>query len=199
MQSTSRGRPQDEAIRKRIITATLALVGRYGIDRLTFEMVAAEAHTSRPAIYRRWANKSDLIAEAIESDRPQLVAPDTGTLKGDLQQAAADFIAYYNTPHARQAVLAIMQLSAQDTNTASAWVERYGLPRIKNFASVFTRAIARGELSSDTDIPTLMYMLSASLLQFCLLSPLGEQVVPDATIPRVIDVLTAEKTTSRAA
>jgi hypothetical protein len=40
-----------------------------------FELVATQTDASRPAIYRRWKKKEDLIAEALNSERLHPVAP----------------------------------------------------------------------------------------------------------------------------
>jgi len=50
------------------------------------DAVAARARASKATIYRRWANKDDLVVDALHrifGDRNH-VLPDTGTLRGDL-------------------------------------------------------------------------------------------------------------------
>ncbi len=50
------------------------------------ESVAARAHTGIAVLYRRWANKDQLVLAAIEHYRlaRPVEIPDTGTLRGDL-------------------------------------------------------------------------------------------------------------------
>jgi AcrR family transcriptional regulator len=182
------GRPQDQAIRARILAAASDIVGRRGLEACTFEAVAAQAGTSRPAIYRRWSRMEDLVAEAIDAGRPQLTLPDSGSFEGDLRQGAVDFLGQYGTPLARQAVLEILRTSIQDGPTAQTWASRYGAPRMEAFRPVFLRAIERGELSSDADIETMMFVLSSTLLQASLLGDVTGIVAPDA-IDRVISLL----------
>jgi AcrR family transcriptional regulator len=188
MTERRRGRPQDEVIRARILAAAAELVGKGGIQACTFEAVAIAAGTSRPAIYRRWSRMEDLVAEAIDAGRPQLTAPDTGSFEGDLRQAAAEFLEEYSTPLSRQAVLEILRTSIQGGPTAQTWVSRYGTPRQDAFRPMFLRAIERGELSPDADVETMMFILSATLLQASLLGQVDGIVAPNA-IDRVILLL----------
>lgn len=57
-----------------------------GYARFTVEGVAARAGTSRPVIYRRWPQRSDLAIAAIRHfSRNEIVeVPDTGTFRDDL-------------------------------------------------------------------------------------------------------------------
>jgi AcrR family transcriptional regulator len=57
-----------------------------GYANLTMESVAARAHTGIAVLYRRWANKHELVLAAIEHYRQArpVEIPDTGTLRGDL-------------------------------------------------------------------------------------------------------------------
>jgi AcrR family transcriptional regulator len=57
-----------------------------GYARLTMGSIAARARTSEAVLYRRWANKDELVLAAIEHYRnanPVALA-DTGGLRGDL-------------------------------------------------------------------------------------------------------------------
>jgi AcrR family transcriptional regulator len=54
---------------------------------LTVDAVASEARASKATVYRRWPSKTELMLAAfIESVRQVAVAPETGTLRGDLLQ-----------------------------------------------------------------------------------------------------------------
>jgi len=49
------------------------------------DAVAAMAHASKATVYRRWPSKAELVLAAfIEGCRQVAVAPETGTLRGDL-------------------------------------------------------------------------------------------------------------------
>jgi AcrR family transcriptional regulator len=60
------GRPRDPALDEAIILATRARLIRDGFSRMTLGDIAADAGVSRPTLYRRWSNKLDLVADALD-------------------------------------------------------------------------------------------------------------------------------------
>src|SRR6185503_11853796 len=81
---SDRGRPRDLAKDEAILVATIKLLSEVGYTRLTVAEVARRAGVSKPAIYRRWAQKSQLVVEAMVTQMPTRVPPDTGSTSGDL-------------------------------------------------------------------------------------------------------------------
>jgi AcrR family transcriptional regulator len=70
-----------------ILSVTLHLLQQHGYDRLTVDAVAASARASKATVYRRWPSKAELVLAAfVEGVCQAAVAPDTGTLRGDLLQ-----------------------------------------------------------------------------------------------------------------
>jgi Transcriptional regulator len=49
-----------------ILSAAWELLAEQGYAELTMSAVAEQAHTNKNTIYRRWANKSLLVAAALE-------------------------------------------------------------------------------------------------------------------------------------
>jgi AcrR family transcriptional regulator len=70
-----------------LLAVTLELLQQEGYDGLTVDAVAARARASKATVYRRWPTKAELVLAAfIEGVRQVAVAPETGTLRGDLLQ-----------------------------------------------------------------------------------------------------------------
>jgi AcrR family transcriptional regulator len=70
-----------------LLAVTLRLLQQEGYDGLTVDAVAAAARASKATVYRRWPTKAELVLAAfIEGVREIAVAPETGTLRGDLLQ-----------------------------------------------------------------------------------------------------------------
>lgn len=86
--SSGRGEARTGAI----LDAALELIGEVGYERVTVDSIAARAHASKTTMYRRWATKSELVADALrrhaQGEAP--VVPDTGTLRGDLLATIAE-------------------------------------------------------------------------------------------------------------
>ena len=57
-----------------------------GYAHLTMGSIAARAQTSEPVLYRRWANKDQIVLAALVhyGNVNPITVPDTGTLRGDL-------------------------------------------------------------------------------------------------------------------
>jgi AcrR family transcriptional regulator len=70
-----------------LLAVTLRLLQEEGYDGLTVDAVAACARASKATVYRRWPTKAELVLAAfIEGVRQVAVAPETGSLRGDLLQ-----------------------------------------------------------------------------------------------------------------
>ncbi|KYH45170.1 TetR/AcrR family transcriptional regulator [Branchiibius sp. NY16-3462-2] len=78
------GRPQDEGLTHRILEATVELVLEGGYAGLNMEAVARLAGCGRPAIYRRFSGKDELVAAAAATVLRLGPLPDHGNLEDDL-------------------------------------------------------------------------------------------------------------------
>jgi len=59
------GRPRDPAIAERSLRAAQRVYGRVGLAGFTFDAVAAEAGVGKPALYRRWDSREELLRDAL--------------------------------------------------------------------------------------------------------------------------------------
>jgi AcrR family transcriptional regulator len=80
--SPLRGAVREQAI----LDAVIELIGEVGYEKVTVDAIVARARASKTTMYRRWADKSELVADALrrqaQGSEPEV--PDTGTLRGDL-------------------------------------------------------------------------------------------------------------------
>jgi AcrR family transcriptional regulator len=60
------GRPRDAALDEAIILATRERLMKDGYSRMTIGDIVADANVTRPTLYRRWKNKLDLVADALD-------------------------------------------------------------------------------------------------------------------------------------
>jgi AcrR family transcriptional regulator len=68
-----------------LLAVTLQLLQEHGYDGLTVDAVANTARASKATVYRRWPSKAELVLAAFtEGVRQVAVAPNTGSLRGDL-------------------------------------------------------------------------------------------------------------------
>ncbi|WP_437280559.1 TetR/AcrR family transcriptional regulator [Sorangium sp. So ce375] len=81
-----RRRRRGQQLEADLLDATWEELVQVGFANLTMESVAARAHTGIAVLYRRWANKDELVFAAIQHHRDAnpVAAPDTGALRSDL-------------------------------------------------------------------------------------------------------------------
>ena len=77
-------RPLDPTIDRAITEATLTLLRERGFARMSMEAVASVAGVGKPAIYRRFRDKAELVATVIDGQLPQLELPDVGDTRAEL-------------------------------------------------------------------------------------------------------------------
>src|SRR5262245_58211208 len=76
------GRPRDAALDEAIILATRVRLVRDGYSSMTIGDIAADAKVSRPTLYRRWANKFELVVDALDYGFRKQHDMDTPDLRG---------------------------------------------------------------------------------------------------------------------
>src|SRR5580700_3381924 len=79
----ARGRRRDASRDDALRQATIELLAELGYDRLTIDAVAARARAGKATVYRRWANKAELVADALAQRHAAMAVPDTGSVRGD--------------------------------------------------------------------------------------------------------------------
>ena len=145
-----------------------------GYANLTMESVASRAGTGIAVLYRRWANKQQLVFAALQRHRAEhpVVAPDTGTLRGDLlahltalSEALAGFFAIV-TAAAFSGLLADTGLSPAQAREKLIDAKR--LPRAR---LIYQRAHDRGEIDLER-VPSAVLAMPFDLLRHDLLMDL---------------------------
>ncbi|MGW4353785.1 TetR/AcrR family transcriptional regulator [Nocardia sp. NPDC004582] len=149
-------------VRQAILAATLDQIADHGIEGLTITEIATRAAVAETTIYRRWGTRTALIADAItELAAEANPIPDTGVLREDLRQLAAQISALITRPGIPRLLGAILALSP-DPEVAAAR-EHFWTTRFDRSAAIVHRAVERGELPPDTDPHDVMETLSAPL------------------------------------
>jgi AcrR family transcriptional regulator len=79
-------RRRGAALEEALLEAAWRELVEVGYGRFTIESVAARAGTSRPVIYRRWPDRSELAIAAVRyfGRTDQVPTPDTGSVRDDL-------------------------------------------------------------------------------------------------------------------
>lgn len=128
--------------------AVLEQLREHGYEALTMEGIAARASCGKSTLYRQWKTKPQLVAAALRAGRRgTLVAVDTGTLAGDLREAAR--IAAGTSGRDTRLMQALGHAVLSDEELQRALREALVEPELAAFDVMLGRAVARGEIAPD--------------------------------------------------
>jgi AcrR family transcriptional regulator len=137
-----------------ICQSVIELLNEASYESVTMDAVASRAKASKATIYRRWANKDDLVIDALQrifADRSQTL-PDTGSLRDDLvasldQQLRDPALLAATTAALKGLVFA----ASSDSQLAKALRSTLRASRFESLEALLNRAHARGELPGPVD------------------------------------------------
>jgi AcrR family transcriptional regulator len=140
------GRPRDPRIDGAVLRATVDLLGETGYAELSVDAIARRAHTSKPAIYRRWPSKAHLVHEAVFPIDSETTVPNTGSLAADIREMVRRTVAVLTTPAARAALPGLVGEMAADLTLHGALLERFGGILSRGLTERLDGALARNEI-----------------------------------------------------
>ena len=169
MTAASRGRPRDPAIDAAVMSAALDLFIEYGIAGMSIEQVAKRAGVGKPTVYRRWAAKERLVADAIEAHvgtdlhwptRDEIAAIPPRELVRRNVAAAARTAA---DPKFRALVAQIYGSAITHPLLMQTYWTHYISPRRTLVIAMLERAQADGSVAKDADLDVLVDMLAGAV------------------------------------
>lgn len=156
-----------------------------GYARFTIEGVVARAGTSRPVIYRRWANRRDLVLAALRARYGEVTVdvPETGNLRDEViallvgaSRSRAEAVAIFT--------LDMGEFFAEERMAfADLRQELLGRRRSK-LDDILDRAIARGEIDPSALTPRIR-TLPIDLMRHEVLMTL--KPIPRETVEQIVD------------
>jgi AcrR family transcriptional regulator len=164
------GRPRSEKAHRRILAAAVALVRDVGYDLVTMDGIAARAGVGKATVYRRWAGKETLVAEAIGQIVRTIQVPDTGNTEDELLHVMRATLRMYNDPATGPLLSGLVAAMAR--NDAIAEAVRGGMVATWQDAvrQVLARGVARGDLRRGLDTELAIDLLSGPLFHRFLMS-----------------------------
>ncbi len=180
-------------IQAAVFEATIQFLQEQGYEALSFASIGERTGIHETTLYRRWKTKEQLVIDAVASQVAQdIPIPDTGALRSDLIQLLQLLRTFLQSTVGQ----ALIQtgIAARNVPAISALSKDYWQRRSSLLRPLFERAIARGELSPQTDIPLLFETLIGVF--YVRLFLLGESL--DETLPeRMVDLVLSGVSISR--
>ena len=174
---SDRGRPRDLTMDESILVATIQLLSEVGYPRLTVAEVARRAGVSKPAIYRRWAQKSQLVVEAMVTQMPRRLPPDTGSTAGDLLALTESLMTSLTKTPLGRVLPGLVAEMAADPVLADSYRGLVIEPTRMLWRAAVQAGIARGDLLADTDVELVLDSLAGPLYIRVLIT--GDPIDPD--------------------
>ncbi|MFE6934825.1 TetR/AcrR family transcriptional regulator [Streptomyces sp. NPDC057699] len=179
------GRPREERVTRAVLDAVVALVAESGMNALTMDAVAARAGVSKPAMYRRWPTKQDLVIAAAESRIGPLSVPATGDFRAELRAVLTARMEAYRQPGVNRLLAGVIGSAAEsgaEPGAYRAYTERV----MSETRHLLERGVARGDVRADVDVAAAATLVAASLV----FRMVGEQRLPDeALVESVVDLI----------
>lgn len=168
------GRPRSAQSHQAMLQAALELLAEVGFDAMSIDAIASRAGVGKTTIYRRYSGKEELVADAIESLRQDVVIPDTGHLWSDLDALIENAAQITLSPLGRQTVAMIISSASSNAQFARIYWEKYMQPRRQAFAIVLERAKVRQEVQPDLDAGLVFDTMSGIMLYALIFQPTSE-------------------------
>lgn len=153
--------------RERIVRAAREVFSELGYDAATFQAIAVRADLTRPAINHYFASKRVLYAEVVEKTNELVVAEGMAKAEGQtslLKRLSAFFSAAMQADSRDRSAAAFLVTSVLESqrHPELSRDEHNSLKTSRAFVTwAVTDSIQSGELTTDTDVPTLVEMLVA--------------------------------------
>ena len=146
-----------------ILRATIELLSEVGFVRVTVADVARRAGVSKPAIYRRWSQKSQLVVEAMVTQMRPGKDSESGSAADDLLALTEQLLSLLTlTPFGRVLPGLVAEMAA-DAALAASYRDLIIKPNQRQWRAAVERGIASGELSPETDVDLVLNTLAGPL------------------------------------
>lgn len=144
-----------------MLDATLHQLARDGFSGLSLASVAAEAGTSRPAIYRRWPDRESLVVDAI-ARLAQVDPPEVGGSPLEDLVAELEHFRHCITEAAALPLAGLMLGDGVDETLRAKYHDLVVVPRRTRIRACLQRAVDDGTFDADADLAVAGTFLTGS-------------------------------------
>lgn len=156
-------------VEPRMYEAALAVYAERGWYGFSFEAVSRQAGVGQGSVYRRWATRGELLAEAVASRAPVVPPIDTGSSAEDLALLSRHFVLNY-----RQEIGVVGLRMVLDSRTNPELAVAFGRllegARATDARAVVRRCFDRGDLRAST-VDLVLELVSGATLSHVLYTP----------------------------
>lgn len=161
------GRPRDVQLDDAILDATRELLAVGSYAELSMEGVAARAKVGKKTLYRRWASKAPLVAEAVVDAYGRggsFDVPNTGDLRADLRAWLVEHAEFIADPASAALIRALIAASAANPLDNEALDQQLSVPQHAGLLARLRLAAADGLLRAGADLDAVANALIGTLM-----------------------------------
>ena len=141
-----------------ILKAALELMSELGYQRLTLQDIATRSGVSVPSIYRRWANKAEVVSAAVETTKRTRIEP-TGDVEVDLLAQLRDVRRMYEDVTDIGMTGTLLAEERHHPEFMEAWRRTAIGPRRQAIEDIIRQGQQQGGIAPDVDahvVPDLL-------------------------------------------
>ena len=135
-----------------------------GFRGLSVEAVRQRAGVGKATIYRRFPDKEALVRAAVAAIHADLKAPDTGSLRGDVQAIWERAYSADASTGARVVAPLLLAESASHPEMHAIFRSVLIEPRREEVRQILRRAKERGEIRDDADLEMVIDLMAGSVI-----------------------------------
>lgn len=172
MSTTHRGagRPRNEGIDVAVLDAVSTVLDHEGYQALAIEDVARRAGVSKPAVYRRWSSRRELVLAELRRRLEAVSPPMTQCILCDLHEALSLFVQTFDRAGA-DTLAQLLADSARDEEFRTELMAALVEPQREAVRSMLAAACDRGDLCAELDISLTVDILSSLVFYRLLFGP----------------------------
>lgn len=190
------GRPRDESLDWKIITATKDLLLDSGYSALSIDVIVKRAGTSRPAFYRRFNGIPALLLAMLIELFGEAPTVDTGNLAEDLLVIQQNQVRVFDNILVRQCLSGFLDSLHKNEELTSKFFENFFTPRRNSTKAAISRAVMRGEIEAPENLDWICDLLSGPLVMRATFPRMGklDANVAQQTVDAALLVLGVKRT-----
>ena len=142
-----------------ILEATGQLIEERGFAATSIDQIAERAGVGKQTIYRWWPNKAAVVLAYAQQAARGVRDPDSGSLRGDLRQLAADLCRMFGDTPGGRVCIALIGAAQTDPEFAQTFRETFTSSRRATVREALRRGQERGEVRGDIDLEAAADML----------------------------------------
>jgi AcrR family transcriptional regulator len=152
------GSRRDPSIDAAVLAATRRLLIDRGYAATTIDLIASTAQVSRPAVYRRWSSKAQLVHEALFPDLgPE---PEADDFVAEITRLCRGAIAMYSDPAVREALPGLLNDLRSEGRVRRMLSDRLEAAARSQLAGRLDAAVADGIARRGIDADTVMDVIA---------------------------------------